>query len=128
MTTSHVCHDGYSDSAPVHCEDCDWTGTLADVDPIADIEQRISPGEIVPAGECPECGTLCYISEPDEWTIQAQRNKLAAERDKLLSVIGALLDWNEDMGGGWIAPCWTNAEIAVGRRPEPEPGTPKQED
>jgi hypothetical protein len=29
--------------------------------PIQDLEQRIAAGEEVPAGECPECGSLCHL-------------------------------------------------------------------
>ncbi|MEB3022938.1 MULTISPECIES: hypothetical protein [Mycolicibacter] len=30
---------------------------------IRDLEQRIDPGGVVPAGECPECGALMYVVE-----------------------------------------------------------------
>jgi len=46
---------------PVSCDNCAWTGKTLDVQPIHDLEERIAPGEVVPAGECPECGALAHL-------------------------------------------------------------------
>ena len=51
-TDSHV---------PVACGNCDWTGSMFEVQPIRDFDQRIAPGETVPAGECPKCGALAHL-------------------------------------------------------------------
>jgi hypothetical protein len=32
---------------------------------IPDIQERVSPGEPMPSGECPECGALCHEDEKD---------------------------------------------------------------
>jgi len=51
----------------VQCASCDWTGTEDSVS-TADIKnfwQRVNPGELVPAGECPLCGSLCYVDDSD---------------------------------------------------------------
>ena len=45
---------------------CDSCGTIWDEDELATIHhpcERTSPGEITPAGECPdeECGALCFL-------------------------------------------------------------------
>jgi len=45
------------------CQDC---GTrFADeselVWPISDLEERVLPGEIMPYGECPECGAVVHL-------------------------------------------------------------------
>jgi hypothetical protein len=45
----------------VYCQNCPWTGHMADVQPMEDMAARIAPGEIVPAGECPKCGALCQL-------------------------------------------------------------------
>lgn len=45
------------------CANCDWQGDVDQVKPIQDITQRIDPGGTVPAGECPECGALCYLAD-----------------------------------------------------------------
>jgi len=51
--------------ARVACSNCEWTGTEAECRDIADIHQRVGPGETMPAGECPECGCLAHIAEKD---------------------------------------------------------------
>ena len=50
------------DGAPVECENCDWVGKAGEMDAINRLTERVAPGEIMPAGECPECGALCHIS------------------------------------------------------------------
>jgi hypothetical protein len=45
---------------------CDSCGTLWDEDelePIDDLHQRVAPGEIMPAGQCPDedCGAVCHL-------------------------------------------------------------------
>lgn len=60
--------------------------------------------------------------EFDRDPVRAELAKVKAERDNLLSVVGGLLDWADEMGG-WQAPAWINAEVAVGRRsPDIEKG------
>jgi hypothetical protein len=46
-----------------HCDNCEWRGiTPAEgLGNIPDLAERIDPGGIVPSGECPECGCLCYL-------------------------------------------------------------------
>jgi hypothetical protein len=40
------------------CDNCRWKGM--DPLPVKDLEKRIEPGGLVPSGECPTCGCLCY--------------------------------------------------------------------
>lgn len=48
------------------CQNCDWRGPRADLNPIQHIHQRVAPGEPMPAGECPRCGCLAHIKRsPD---------------------------------------------------------------
>lgn len=42
------------------CDNCDWIGDEDDVNAPSDLWERLSPGSVVPSGECPECGALCY--------------------------------------------------------------------
>ena len=45
--------------------DCGWRGPAADaVWPIPDLGERVSAGEIVPPGECPNCRSLAEAVEP----------------------------------------------------------------
>lgn len=53
-------------AAICECDNCLWTGHTDELRPIQDLAERVTPGGIVPAGECPECGALAYLSEgPD---------------------------------------------------------------
>lgn len=56
--------DESHDNLPVACNNCVWKGRMQDVNPIRDLDDRISPGEIVPAGECPQCGALASLVKP----------------------------------------------------------------
>jgi hypothetical protein len=56
-----------TDKTPVHCDNCDWRGDIDDTLNAGDIEERCTPGGEVPAGECPDCGTLAYLDN-NPWT------------------------------------------------------------
>ena len=43
------------------CGACDWTGPIVALAEIKDIDQRLTAGDSVPAGECPNCGALAYL-------------------------------------------------------------------
>src|SRR5215475_4876883 len=41
------------------CNNCEWEGIPeTGLSEVPDLLERIEPGEIVPSGECPECGAL----------------------------------------------------------------------
>lgn len=42
------------------CDNCGIAWTDDELERIEDIENRIDPGSVVPSGECPACGSLCY--------------------------------------------------------------------
>ena len=92
---------------PCACENCNWTGPEAALDPINEqgIFERVSPGEIMPYGCCPKCGALAHAVEPDRLTLDGIiRDALAYEAEEFdgpadldLSVSGAdLVDWFTD--------------------------------
>lgn len=45
------------------CQNCDWVGSdellNRKLEDIPHLLERVSPGEPLPSGECPECGALC---------------------------------------------------------------------
>jgi hypothetical protein len=45
------------------CGNCGWAGRQSQLKPIQDIFERVAPGEIMPAGECPECGALAHLKK-----------------------------------------------------------------
>lgn len=52
------------DSRRVKCDSCDWYGIQNELDSmIKHLEQRIEAGGEVPAGQCPECGSLAYFAK-----------------------------------------------------------------
>ena len=42
------------------CDNCGGLYAADEINPVKDLEQRIEPGGVVPSGECPKCGALCY--------------------------------------------------------------------
>lgn len=60
------------DQQQVKCDDCDWVGPLQNgLDVTPDLAERLEPGSVVPAGVCPECGALVYLS-PKQYAQQAE--------------------------------------------------------
>ena len=54
------------DDRECQCQACSWTGTEKQLqtetwDAIPDIGERVGPGEVCPAGECPKCGSLATL-------------------------------------------------------------------
>jgi len=51
------------------CENCDFTCLEHNIairfPEIEGLGQRVLPGELVPAGECPLCGALMHIIKPE---------------------------------------------------------------
>jgi hypothetical protein len=52
---------------PCSCANCDWKGDAEKLDMITDIQERITAGGVVPAGQCPECGALAYLDKTPDW-------------------------------------------------------------
>jgi len=46
------------------CGNCNWADhPIDDAEPINHPEQRLTPGDPIPVGQCPSCGALVYIVE-----------------------------------------------------------------
>ena len=86
-----------SPEAPCSCQDCDWQGPASALQLVASIEERISAGEIVPAGECPACGALAHLDEP----VRAPAaGDVAIPRSVLQGLINAAQTTAEDWKSG----------------------------
>ena len=48
------------------CQDCDWTGPAQLCAPLSNALQRIQPGDVMPAGECPECSAAAMLTTDDQ--------------------------------------------------------------
>jgi DNA-binding transcriptional regulator YiaG len=81
--------------APCSCQDCDWTGPASALQLVASIEERISAEEIVPAGECPECGALAHLDE-----ITPTADEVAISQEILQRLINAAHTTVEDWETG----------------------------
>lgn len=42
------------------CDNCGAKWADDGMDQIEDYWQRLDPGGVVPSGQCPDCGALCY--------------------------------------------------------------------
>ena len=62
------CYLPVEDTSKVLCDNCGWEGVGSELDMVTDIEERIDPGGVVPAGQCPECSALAYLVDPPDWT------------------------------------------------------------
>lgn len=51
---------GHEEDPYVACGNCLWIGRESECNPITDVTERVMPGEIMPAGECPECGAVTH--------------------------------------------------------------------
>ncbi len=56
-------HDHLDPDTPCACDNCEWRGPIDETNQIRDPSQRLSVGEPVPAGECPECGACAHIEK-----------------------------------------------------------------
>ena len=54
-----------TDMRLVACQECGWKGTVGQSEPIAPrhLPERVSAGDVMPAGECPGCGANAMLDE-----------------------------------------------------------------
>jgi hypothetical protein len=90
------------------CDNCLRQWVEEELGEIEHPEARIDPGSEVPAGECPECGALCYLAHGETERQRRLLDRLLDERRETREVLNALLDW-EQMMGGFEAECWNEA-------------------
>lgn len=43
------------------CDNCRSQYAMSELDEPEDLWQRLDPGSVVPAGQCPDCGALSYL-------------------------------------------------------------------
>jgi len=47
------------------CNNCGAVHETEDLAPIKDLSLRLEPGDVVPTGECPDCGAMCHpVTDP----------------------------------------------------------------
>lgn len=60
----HMSHWRERVKTRLRCDDCGWEGDEGEQEPISNIWERMSPGDIFPWGDCPKCGA--YVHEKKE--------------------------------------------------------------
>ena len=88
------------------CRECAWQGTVGDSEPIAPryLPERVPAGEIMPAGECPECGNNAMLDEAgDEPCIKVATTRVpeCATRFGVRSTAQSLADVMWDASRPW---------------------------
>lgn len=78
------------DDIPCRCDNCDAADLKAgDLEMITDIQERLDPGCIVPAGQCPHCGALAYYQDEHApgWTAQSIGHRLAHAHEQATATL-----------------------------------------
>jgi len=84
------------------CQNCEKMHSDQTLEENKDFDQRVSPGEICPSGQCPDCGAVCHLyREPDqiaaatdedfESTLKSIEGYLANKADQGDTVAGGLV-------------------------------------
>ena len=75
------------------CENCRKLWMEAQLKPVKDVTERVDPGEVMPAGECPDCGAVCHECKDDEPIESIEPNDrlaIAAYNIRQLQAVGAV--------------------------------------
>lgn len=98
MTSVIPSSDTVDDTTPCLCDGCGKTWMYGVLEPISDAEERLHPGQEVPAGDCPDndCGSLCFVVKPTDMIKAAP---LTFTREELATVLAALRFWQANSGG-----------------------------
>lgn len=96
---AEIGYEGVPEQLQCHCGACPWTGTAQCLSPIESCS--LTPGDPSPAGRCPECDALAYLTnDPLQRMTTLFTELIAYEAEKFdgtaqeLNVSGAdLVDW-----------------------------------
>lgn len=84
----------HSDALSCRCDNCGQSMRAGELGMIRDIEQRLTPGCIVPVGECLLCGALAYYEDGHAPAGTAQARAFMA--DSLVAEAWSAFDDEED--------------------------------
>ena len=75
------------DMRAVTCQECAWQGTVSQCEPIASrcLPERVPAGDVLPAGECPECGASAMLDRehPHVVDLRPEMEALMLDLDRL---------------------------------------------
>jgi len=97
------------------CQDCEWF--TDDTAYLPDYTGKLYPGAIVPDGECPECGGVCFADETPEEAAEERVRRAAPE---LLKALAEMVEWLDKTGdsrsaGGMEYSYVTEARAVINR-------------
>ena len=81
------------------CQNCDYkTDNLESLDHATHLHTRVAPGELMPAGQCPECGALCRHTDGDtpRIVIEVRGGCVVAVYGTTPGVPVEIVDYDED--------------------------------
>ena len=82
------------------CQNCAWTGPADLCDPFVDAWERVHPGDVMPAGECPLCRASAMLDQMPPSASKEPRFQPVCDR---CGGTGILVDaygsWNIDAQG-----------------------------
>ncbi len=59
------------------CDNCQQTWTEEQIiHEIRDLRERVEPNGVMPSGECPECGALCYLEQVDPLAVDSHGDRV----------------------------------------------------
>jgi hypothetical protein len=57
----YACELNHEEDEPRYrCQNCEQEWGLNDLHEITHLSERVEIGEVMPAGQCPDCGALCH--------------------------------------------------------------------
>lgn len=73
---------------PCTCDNCGETTASDDLNMVTDLEERVGPGYLCPAGQCPHCGSLAYYADGSipQYTAQLELKRL---REALCNIVAS---------------------------------------
>ncbi|MDE0175392.1 MAG: hypothetical protein OYH76_01145 [Defluviicoccus sp.] len=79
------------------CQACDWTGPADLCGPLKRAWERVQPGDVMPAGECPLCNASAMLNEPPRPAANGPRFRPVCNRCGGTDVLAdAYASWDVD--------------------------------
>lgn len=107
-------------SKRAQCDNCQWEGPEHQLQEIQHLAQRVDAGGEVPAGECPKCGALAYITRVVYTALPA----VTADNPRLARMVRVIDEFEHktqeaeytDIGEAWET-FYLLRDIAIGKVP-----------
>lgn len=85
------------------CENCQKMHSEESLVEIKNFDQRVAAGEIVPSGECPDCGSLCHLYKLDEPVDQATGSDFDCTLGAIEGYLSSKADHGDSLAAGLVA-------------------------